>query len=170
MNKSTIKRVILPVILFATAFTSNALGQVMPKSQVGSLISKVEDGVDKFRDYLNKRGDDAKDTASKSGGQTQRGRKPTEDQKNTARSKKDALDSALDDLNGSTNRLKRKFDATDTWMSTKNEVEKVVEDGKKVNQSLTKGNYGSEAARLWATLRAGINDLARAYGVTPLPA
>jgi len=73
-------------------------------------------------------------------------------------------------LNGSTNRLKRKFDATDTWMSTKNEVEKVVDDGRKVNQSLTKGNYGTEAARLWTALRAGINDLARAYGITPLPA
>jgi len=170
MNKNNMKQIILPALLLSLSIASVGLGQVMPKSQVANLISKVEDGVDKFRDYLNKRGDDAKDAASKSGGQTQRGRKPTEDQKNTARSKKDALDSALDDLNGSTNRLKRKFDGTDAWMSTKNEVEKVVEDGRKVNQSLTKGNYGTEAARLWATLRAGINDLARAYGVTPLPA
>jgi uncharacterized sporulation protein YeaH/YhbH (DUF444 family) len=170
MSKYNMKQFILPAILLAVASASIAVGQGMAKSQVASLISRVEDGTDKFRDYLEKRGEGAKDTAAKSGGQTQRGRKPTEDQKSSARSKKDALDSALDDLNGSTNRLKRKFDATDTWMSTKNEVQKVVDDGRKVNQSLTKGNYGTEAARLWATLRAGINDLARAYGITPLPA
>jgi hypothetical protein len=44
----------------------------------------------------------------------------------------------------------------------------VVEDAKKINQVVARGNYGAEAARIWAALRAGINDLARAYGVTPL--
>jgi hypothetical protein len=36
----------------------------MPKAQVANLIAKVETGVDEFRDYLEKRGDNAKDTAS----------------------------------------------------------------------------------------------------------
>ena len=43
-----------------------------------------------------------------------------------------------------------------------------LEDGRKINQALTRGSYGAEAARLWAVLRTGINDLARAYGVPPL--
>jgi hypothetical protein len=80
------------------------------------------------------------------------------------------LEDSLDELNKSTNKLRRKFDGTDNWISTKNLVETVVEDGRKVNTSLTKGNYGTEAARLWGVLRNGINDLARAYGVTPLGA
>ena len=71
-------------------------------------------------------------------------------------------------MNKSTNRLRRKFDATDKWMETKVEVERVVEDGRKINQYVARGTYGSDAARLWATLRSGINDLARAYGVAPL--
>jgi hypothetical protein len=78
------------------------------------------------------------------------------------------LDNALGDLNRSTNRLRRKFDATDKWMETKSEVQRVVDDGRRINQAVTKGNYGAEAARLWGVLRAGINDLARAYGVSPL--
>jgi len=53
-------------------------------------------------------------------------------------------------------------------METKNEVQSVVDDGRKIKQAVTTGNYGSEAARLWAALRTGINDLARAYGVPPL--
>ena len=74
----------------------------------------------------------------------------------------------MGDLNRSTNRLRRKFDATDTWMETKAQVEKGVDDGRKINQVVARGSYGPEAARLWAVLRTAINDLARAYGVPPL--
>ncbi len=63
---------------------------------------------------------------------------------------------------------RRKFDAADTWMETKSQVERVVDDGRRINQAVTRGNYGSEAARPWAALRTGINNLARAYGVPPL--
>jgi hypothetical protein len=35
-------------------------------------------------------------------------------------------------------------------------------------QVVARGNYGAEAAKLWAALRTGVNDLARAYGVQPL--
>ena len=45
-----------------------------------------------------------------------------------------------------------------------------MDDGRKINQAVTRGKYGTEVARLWAALRANINDLARAYGVTPLGA
>ena len=48
------------------------------------------------------------------------------------------------------------------------EVERVVEDGRKVKQYVARGSYGSEAAKLWAALRTAINDLARAYNVAPL--
>ena len=78
------------------------------------------------------------------------------------------MDDALGELNRSTNRLRRKFDAADKWMETKNEVQQVVDDGRRINQAVTKGNYGAEAAKLWAVLRTGINNLARAYGVAPL--
>jgi cell shape-determining protein MreC len=146
---------------------SNATAQSMAKAQVGSLITRVENNVDEFRNYLEKRGDnasDAKSTAQASG----RRKGATENQKAKANTKKDALDDALVDLNQSTNRLRRKFDATDKWIETKVQVEKVVDDARKINQVVARGNYGAEAARLWAALRTGINDLARAYGVQPL--
>jgi len=78
------------------------------------------------------------------------------------------LDDALGDLNRSTNRLRRKFDATDKWMETKIQVEQMLDDGRKINQAIARGNYGSQAARLWAALRTGMNDLARAYGLQPM--
>jgi hypothetical protein len=94
-------------------------------------------------------------------------RQATSNQKNKATIKKEALDDALGDLNKSTNRLRRTFDATDTWIETKGRVEHVL-DGRKINPALARGSYGPEAARLWALLRTGLNDLARWYGLPPL--
>jgi len=44
----------------------------------------------------------------------------------------------------------------------------VMDDGRRINQVLARGNYGTEGARLWAALRTGINNLARAYGLQPM--
>jgi len=148
---------------------NKAAAQPMPKAQVANLISRVENGVDDFRNYLEKRGDNASDAKSTAQASSRRkGQGATDSQKAKANAKKDALDDALGDLNKSTNRLRRKFDATDKWIETKAQVEKVVDDGRKINQVVARGNYGAEAAKLWAALRTGINDLARAYGVQPL--
>ena len=89
--------------------------------------------------------------------------------KAVAQAGKDELDGALSELNRSTNRLRRKFDGTDAWIQTKVEVERVMDDGRKINQVVARGKYGAEAARLWAVLRTGMNDLARAYALQPMP-
>ena len=164
------KRSVLPTIVLGGLTLSTVSAQVLAKPQVANLITKVENGVDEFRKYLERRGENARDTAATPQGRTRRGNRAqaTESQKATATAKKDDLDDALGDLNRSTNRLRRKFDATDKWMETKSQVQQVVDDGRKINQAVTRGNHGADAARLWGVLRTGINDLARAYGVTPL--
>jgi hypothetical protein len=40
-------------------------------------------------------------------------------------------------------------------------MEQVMDSARRVNQVMTKGNYGTQAQRYWAALRANINDLAR---------
>ena len=154
----------------ATA-TSSASAQPLAKAQVANLIVKVENGVDEFQDYLERRGDNAKSRSSTTkaaeSGRAKRGT-ATESQKNAAKERKDELEGALDDLDGSTNRLRRRFDATDKWMETRTQVERVLDDGRKINQAVVRGNYGTDATRLWGVLRTAINDLARAYGLQPL--
>ena len=143
--------------------------QMMPKAQVANLISKVENGVDEFRKYLDRKGENAKNTASTAQAQGRKAKRTaSESQKATANAKKDELDDALGDLNRSTNRLRRKFDPTDKWMETRPQVEKMLDDGRRINQAVARGNYGSQVAKLWATLRTGMNELARAYGCAPL--
>jgi hypothetical protein len=98
-------------------------------------------------------------------GQVQRTHKPGGDQ---AKQTKDDLENAMDDLNRSTNRLRRKFDPTSNYLETKVQMEQVMDSARRVNQVMVKGNYGSQAERYWAALRTNINDLARCYNLTPL--
>src|SRR4029079_11742134 len=144
MHRTILTSVALALSLSVIGLTDRpASAQMMPKAQVANLITKVENGVDEFRNYLEKRGEnasDAKSTAQSSG--RRKGQGATENQKAKASSKKDALDDALGDLNKSTNRLRRKFDATDKWIETKGQVDSVVDDAKKINQVVARGSYG----------------------------
>jgi hypothetical protein len=144
------------------------------KAQVADRIRKVEDGVDEFQKYLENRGENARSRAqsSKSGGTTTRRRQGsssnTQARQDQAKQTKDELEDAMDDLNRSTNRLRRKFDPTSKYLETKAQMEQVMDSGRRVNQVMTRGNYGSQAERYWAALRASINDLARCYGISPM--
>ena len=169
MHRTILTSAALALSLSVIGLTDRpASAQMMAKAQVANLIAKVENGVDEFRNYLEKRGDNAREASSTAQASGRKKRQATESQKANASSKKDALDDALGDLNRSTNRLRRKFDPTDKWMETKGQVENVLDDGRKINQVVARGSYGAEAARLWAALRTRINDLARAYGLQPL--
>jgi hypothetical protein len=157
------------IVLYALV-PATAPAQLMPKPQVANLIVKVENGVDQFRDYLKRRGENAQAANSSAQGDTRRARRgsATDAQKANASARKDELESAMDGLNTSTNRLRRKFDATDKWIETRAQMERVMDDARKINPIVARGNYGAEAARLWGVLRSGINDLARAYGIQPM--
>ena len=159
-------------LLFSATFLASGVSAqpgTLPKAAVGEKIRRVEDGVDQFRDYLSKKGDNARPRLPlPKRSRAERAATATDSQKATATAKKDDLDDALGDLNRSTNRLRRKFDPTDKWQETRPQVEAVLDDGRRINQAVARGNYGSEVARLWAALRNNINDLARAYGLTPL--
>ena len=158
-------------MLAVVASVTLTAAQPLPKARVADLIVKVENGVDDFEKYLEKRGENAKSAASTPQGEARRARRgntTTEAQKNVAKERKDELEDAVGDLNRSTNRLRRKFDVTDKWQETRVQVEQMLEDGRKINQAVVRGNYGTDAARLWGVLRTAMNDLARAYGLQPM--
>jgi hypothetical protein len=154
--------------------TTSAQTNPFSKAQVADRIRKVEDGVDEFQKYLENRGDDAKnraDSAQSSGATSRRQRSDStnsQNRKNQAKQTKDDLADAMDDLNRSTNRLRRKFDPSPNYLETKVQMEQVMDSARRVNQVMTKGNYGTQAERYWGALRANINDLARCYNLTPM--
>ena len=176
MNRK-ISAVVLGVVMLAAAGVSTLTqAQTFAKAQVADRIRKVEDGVDEFRKYLENRGEDAQsraDSAANSGTTTRRQRSSsgsTDASRNQARQTKDDLEDAMDDLNRATNRLRRKFDPTSNYLETKVQMEAVMDSARRVNQVMTKGNYGTQAQRYWAALRSNINDLARCYNLTPMGA
>jgi TolA-binding protein len=164
-------RIVVGTILACLAVSGLAAAQqAFTKPQVADRIRKVEDGVDEFRKWSEKRVEEGRPEAKEGqgSGRARKGGTASESQKEAAREKKDELDDALSDLNGSTNRLRRKFDGTDRWVETKAQVENVLDDARKINQVLARGKYGSQAERYWSVLRANINDLARCYDLKPL--
>jgi len=166
-----VRRIVGGTILACLAVSGLAAAQLtFNKAQVAERIRKVEDGVDEFRKWSEKRVEEGRPQAKEGqgSGRARKGGTATESQKETAREKTDELDDALSDLNGSTNRLRRKFDATDRYLETKAQVENVLDDARKINQVLTRGKYGSQAERYWSVLRVNINELARCYDLKPL--
>jgi ABC-type transporter Mla subunit MlaD len=157
-------------ILASLNFSPTISAQTAPfeKGQVADRIRKVEDGVDQFRKYLDNRGEDATnraDSAQSSGATTRRQRSNSTD---AAKQTKDDLEDAMDDLNRSTNRLRRKFDPTSNYLETKAQMEQVMDSARRVNQVMTKGKYGTQAEKYWVALRTNINDLARCYNLAPM--
>jgi hypothetical protein len=145
----------------------------MNKDQVGAIIQRVESGVDEFKRYLENKGENAsgnaqaaKNQAAQSG--RTRKRTATESQKNAAQQDMNQLKDSIDKLDKSTSRLRRRFNRAGNYLETKAEVQGVLDDAQGTNNLMTKGNYNAEAARLWAGLRTQINQLARAYSLTPL--
>jgi peptidoglycan hydrolase CwlO-like protein len=179
MRRRTMLAVICATaILSAVILPTMTSAQTNPftKAQVGDRIRKVEDGVDEFQKYLENRGEDASNRASsaQSSGATTRRKSAnsanTDARRNQAKQTKDDLEDAMDDLNRSTNRLRRKFDPTSNYLERKVQMEQVMDSARRVNQVMTKGNYGTQAARYWGALRTNINDLARCYSLTPMGA
>ena len=165
---------VLACALIGTFGAELANAQTFTKPQVADRIRKVEDGVDEFRKYLDTRGDDARSKAqsAQNSGTTTRRRQANpsnaQSRQDQANQTKDDLEDALDDLNRSTNRLRRKFDPTSNYMETRVQMEQIMDSARRVNQVMTRGSYGTQPQRYWAALRTNINDLARCYGVTPM--
>ena len=165
-------------IFSAVSFFTITFAETTPfnKAQVGDRIRKVENGVDDFEKYLTSRGENAKDQAgsAKSSGEAKRGQGAKSEKKEAGKEKasqgKDDLQNAMDDLNQSTNRLRRKFDSTSNYLETKVQMEQVMDSARRVNQVVGKGGSDGQAQSLWKALRASINDLARAYNLTPVGA
>ena len=165
-------------IFSAVSFFTITFAETNPfsKAQVADRIRKVENGVDDFEKYLTSRGENAKNQAgsAKSSGSTKRGQAGNaankDARKDQAGQTKDDLENAMDDLNRTTNRLRRKFDTTANYLETKVQMEQVLDSARRVNQVVGKGSNDGQAQRLWTALRASINDLARCYNLTPVGA
>ena len=176
MDFKTLAALYCAAIIAAVSLSAATHAQTTPftKPQVADRIRKVEDGVDQFQKYLENRG--ARHQEPGGIGTEQRSnngppafkfsqhggpREPSQADKRRSRECHGRSESH-------TNRLRRKFDPTSNYLETKAQMEQVMDSARRVNQVMVKGNYGTQAEKYWAALRANINDLARCYNLTPM--
>ena len=87
---------------------------------------------------------------------------------------KDDLQNAMEDLDRTTNRLRRKFDATANYLETKVQMEQVMDSARRVNQVMGKGimtagrtlldGFAREYQRSGALLQPDPHVIGKAYG------
>src|SRR6516164_11651326 len=168
MKRIFVLAIVLAISVLSRVSLAHSQVGTFTKAQVADRIRKVEDGVDEFQKYLKNRGESARSKAqsAQSGGTSTRRRQGsssnTQARQDQAKQTKDELDHAMDDLNQSTNRLRRKFDPTPNYIETKVQMKQVMDSARRVTQVMTKGNCGTQAERYWVASK-NINDLARCY-------
>ena len=162
--------------ILAAIFPSNATyAQTNPftKGQVADRIRKVEDGVDEFEKYSR-----IAETTPKTG----RNRHRVVARQRAPAFKFSKYGGAGEPSEGNKRRSRKRYgrfkshhEPTSTqvrsnvnYLETKAQMEQVMDSARRVNQVITKGNYGTQAERYWTALRTNINDLARCYNLTPM--
>jgi hypothetical protein len=84
MHRTTLTAVAAALSLLVIGLTDRpASAQMMAKAQVVNLIARVENGVDEFRNYPEKRGDNAREASSTAQATGRKKRQATESQKPT---------------------------------------------------------------------------------------
>ena len=121
-----------------------ARGRVWTKADVKSVISRLEDRVDRFI----KRYDEALDRSGL-------------DKTN----REDWLMKRARDLETATDELSREFDRHDAWVENKDETRRCLNIATDVDRNMRKFNYTREAEENWANVRFELNTLADIYNL-----
>ena len=77
--------------------------------------------------------------------------------------KEDKFNSKVKRFEESTDRLRKEFDRRDSWWETRNEVQRVVNEGNSISQMMRNHEFGRGVEDEWRKLRTDINKLAATY-------
>ena len=121
-----------------------ARGRAWTKAEVKTVISRVEDRVDRFI----KRYDEALDRSGL-------------DKTN----REDWLMKRARDLETATDELSREFDRRDAWVENKDETRKCLDIATSIDVNMRRFSYTKEAEQNWANVRFELNTLADIYNL-----
>ena len=77
--------------------------------------------------------------------------------------REDKFNSKVKKFEQSTNRLRHEFDVRDSWWETRNEVQRVLNEGDSVSRLMRSHEFGRDVEDQWRRLRSDINKLASTY-------
>ena len=153
MKRTTFYISILAVAIMAAAsLTTMAQGTLRyqtrySKSQVSSIISKLETSSDKFRRDFDKAMDNSRYNGT---------------------SAEDEYNDNVRDFEDSLDQLRREFNRTNSWWETRNQVSDVVNQGQNVNTMMNSISFRRTLERQWNNMRDDLNNLADTYDLPGL--
>ena len=77
--------------------------------------------------------------------------------------REDKFNSKVKKFEQSTDRLRHEFDVRDSWWETRNEVQRVLNEGDSVSRMMRGHEFGRDVEDQWRRLRSDINKLASTY-------
>ncbi|HKX32587.1 MAG TPA: hypothetical protein VJ302_33185 [Blastocatellia bacterium] len=122
-------------------------GRRYNKAQVERTIKKLENDTDRLKRDLDTMLD-----------RTAVDRLPAEDR----------ISDRIGDLERSTNGLRQHFDRTDSWWETRNEVQQVLQDARRVNTVVNRHREYFKLRNRWTVVKQDLNSLARYYNLPTL--
>ncbi len=140
---------LLAMVMLGQLLTSDALGQVrrrgrdrLSKAQVDRVIRNLEEATDEFKRVFDAEIDKTRLDGS---------------------SVEDRLWKQVKQLESATDRLRSKFDRTDSWWETRAEVQDVLREARDLNGYIRGYRNTGRMKASWETVRQRINLLADTY-------
>ena len=142
---------VLALLAASLATDASARGRVRARvhsrAEVEATIRRAENASDVFRKQM----DDKLDKSALDGTKTE-----------------DNVNHQAKELENALDRLRRRFDKTDTWRETRREVQDVLLEARDVNRIMEAGRWRAVLEAEWTRLRRELNSLAGHYDLPPL--
>ncbi len=119
-------------------------GRGLTKSQVKTVINRVEDNVDNFVGKFDKSLDRSRLDGT---------------------NREDWLNNRARDLERATDELAREFDRRDAWIENKDETRRALNIASEIDKNIRNNRYGSATEANWARVRYELNTLADIYNL-----
>ena len=143
----TVLSVALTVLFLAgesNAQPRRARGKVYTKAEVGAIIRRVEERLDRFKNDF----DTSLDNSPLNG--TER---------------EDYLNKRARDLEQATDELRSEFDKRDAWIENKDEVRKCLKIATNIDVAMRNQRLGAKTETNWSHVRYELNTLAKVYNL-----
>jgi len=114
------------------------------KRQVEEIIKSVEDSTDRFRKDFDRWLDHSRFDGKE---------------------REDKFNSKVKRFEDSTDRLRHEFDRTDSWWQTRNDVQKMLNEGDGISRMMRSHQFARDVEDQWRRLRSDINKLASTYNL-----
>ncbi len=143
----------LACVIVGFASTSSAegrgrgRGRRIDKTEVAATIRRAENASDVFQRRMDERLDRSRLDGTR---------------------REDNINEQVRELENALDRLRSRFDRTDTWMETRTEVQDVLTEARDVNRIMENPRFRRGLDREWAELRRDLNSLASLYRLAPL--